>query len=79
VSLDFIEMRKKIQEALGAGRFFITISYVEEVTREGLSEDEIQHYYLTHNFPRDDLMQSLEHLSKQILPESLEVDEESNP
>lgn len=79
MSLDFIEMRKKIQEALGAGRFFITISYVEEVTREGLAEDEIQHYYLTHNFPRDDLMNSLEHLSKQILPESLEINEESGP
>lgn len=75
MSLDFIEMRKKIQEALGAGRFFITISYVEDAD-EG---ETIQHYYLTHNFPRENLMSSIEHLSKEILPESLEVDEESNP
>lgn len=75
MSLDFIEMRKKIQEALGAGRFFITISHVEDAD-EG---ETIQHYYLTHNFPREDLMSSLEHLSKEILPESLEVDEESSP
>lgn len=76
MSLDFIEMRKKIQAALGAGRFFITISYVEAPEGE---EETVEHYYLTHNFPREDLMSSLEHLSKQILPESLEVDEESSP
>lgn len=69
--LDFIEMRKKIQEALQAGKFLIQISYVGE-------EDKIQHYYLTHNFPREDLMPSMEMLAKMILPESLETDEESN-
>lgn len=69
--LDFIEMRKKIQEALAAGRFFIRISYIDE-------EETIQHYYMTHNFPREDIMNSIEHIAKEVLPESLETDEENN-
>lgn len=62
--LDFIEMRKKIQEALASNKLFIRISYIDE-------EDTIQHYYLTHNFPREDIMISIEHISKEILPETL--------
>jgi len=69
--LDFIEMRKQLQRALAAGKMFITISYMDE-------EETIQHYYLTHNFPREDIMISLEHLSKEVLPETLELDEENN-
>ena len=69
--LDFIEMRKRIQKALEAGKIFITISYQDE-------EDTIQHYYLTHNFPREDIMNSIEEISKMVLPESLETDEENN-
>lgn len=69
--LDFIEMRKQLQKALAAGKMFITISYMDE-------EETIQHYYLTHNFPREDIMISLEHLSKEVLPETLEIDEETD-
>ena len=65
--LDFIEMRKQLQKALAAGKVFITISYQDE-------EETIQHYYLTHNFPREDIMISLEHLSKEVLLESLDED-----
>lgn len=69
--LDFIEMRKRIQKALETGKLFITISYMDE-------EEQIQHYYLTHNFPREDIMNSIEHISKMVLPETLETDEESD-
>lgn len=71
--LDFIEMRKKIQEALASDKLFIRISYIDE-------EETIQHYYLTHNFPREDIMLSIEHISKEILPETLPetLDEESD-
>ena len=71
--LDFIEMRKQIQKALAADKLFIRISYINE-------EETIQHYYLTHNFPREDIMLSIEHISKEILPETLPetLDEESD-
>lgn len=69
--LDFIEMRKRIQKALEIGRLFITISYLDD-------DEQVQHYYLTHNFPREDIMRSIEEISKLVLPESLETDEESN-
>lgn len=71
--LDFIEMRKRLQEALASGKVFIRFSWVDDG-----KEGEIQHYYLTHNFPREDIMISIEHIAKQILPETLEEDEESN-
>lgn len=66
--LDFIEMRKQIQKALASGKMFIRISYLDE-------EETIQHYYLTHNFPREDIMISIEHIAKEILPESLETEQ----
>ena len=69
--LDFIEMRKQLQKALASGKLFIRFSWMDE-------EDTIQHYYLTHNFPREDIMISIEHISKEILPETLEQNEENN-
>lgn len=73
--LDFIEMRKQIQKALAAGKMFIRISYIDDTKPE---DEQIQHYYLTHNFPKEDIMNSIEHIAKQVLPESLETDEENN-
>jgi hypothetical protein len=71
--LDFIEMRKQLQKALASDKLFVRISYLDE-------GETIQHYYLTHNFPREDIMLSIEHIAKEILPESLETepDEEDN-
>ncbi len=66
--LDFIEMRKQIQKALASGKMFIRISYKDE-------DEKILHYYLTHNFPREDIMISIEHIAKEILPESLEIEQ----
>ncbi len=77
--LDFIEMRKKIQEALQSGKMFIRISFIDDTKPE---DEQIQHYYLTHNFPREEIIGSIEHIAKQILPESLpetlEENEEDN-
>jgi hypothetical protein len=71
--LDFIEMRKQLQKALASSKLFVRISWMDE-------EETIQHYYLTHNFPREDIMISIEHIAKEILPETLETeqDEEDN-
>jgi hypothetical protein len=71
--LDFIQMRKQLQTALASGKLFIRFSWVDDE-----KEGEIQHYYLTHNFPREDIMLSIEHISKEVLPESLEQDAEDN-
>jgi len=71
MALDFLELRRKIQEAMQAGKFFITISYIDE-------KETIQHFYQTRDFPRDDMLPSLDHLAKEIMPETLEVDEEGN-
>lgn len=71
MALDFLELRRKIQEAMQAGRFFITIAYIDK-------EEQIQHFYQTRDFPRDDMMPALDHLAKEIMPETLEVDEEGN-
>lgn len=66
-------MRKQLQKALASGKLFIRFSWVEDE-----KEGEIQHYYLTHNFPREDIMISIEHISKEVLPETLENDEETD-
>jgi acyl-CoA thioesterase len=71
MALDFLELRRKIQESMESGRFFITISYIDK-------EEMVQHYWQTRDFPRDDMMPSLEHIAKKIMPETLEGDEESN-
>lgn len=71
--LDFIEMRKQLQKALASGKLFIRFSWVDDE-----KEEEIQHYYLTHNFPREDIMISIEHISKEVLPETLEQNEETD-
>jgi hypothetical protein len=73
-ALDFIEMRKKIQEALVSGRFFIRISYVDG----GSKDQQLQHYYMTQDFPREDIMPSIEHIAKQIMGETLEQNEEGD-
>jgi len=70
--LDFIEMRKQLQKALASSKLFVRISYLDE-------DETIQHYYLTHNFPREDIMLSIEHIAKEILPESLETETETEP
>lgn len=72
MALDFLDLRRKIQEAMQAGRFFITISYIDD-------KDQIQHFYQTRDFPRDDMMPALDHMAKEIMPETLETDEEGNP
>jgi hypothetical protein len=75
VALDFIEMRKKIQEALQCGKFFIRLTYVDEKLPEN---QQLQHYYMTRDFPREDIMTSIEHVAKQVMGETLETDEEGD-
>lgn len=75
MALDFIEMRKKLQEALASGKFFIRITYMDESLPEN---EQMQHYYMTRDFPREDIMNSIEHIAKEVMGETLPTDEESD-
>lgn len=53
------ELRKKIQMALKSGRYFITVTHVDE-------ESKLQHYYICNEFPQEDLVGSLSHVANEI-------------
>ena len=57
-SISQFEMRKKMQEALQSGRYFITITYLDDKV--------LKHYYSWENFPVDDVMPSLSHIAGKI-------------
>ncbi len=59
-SIEEFELRKKLQEAFRIGRYFITITVVEEEKKK------LDHFYSYQNFPVDDLIPTLAHLAKQI-------------
>jgi hypothetical protein len=58
-SIQEFEMRKKVQAALRSGRYFITVTYVDDA---GV----LQHYYICNEFPQKDLVGSLSHVANEI-------------
>jgi hypothetical protein len=58
-SVQEFEMRKKVQAALRSGRYFITVTYVDE-------QEMLQHYYICNEFPQADLVGSLSHVANEI-------------
>jgi len=61
------ELRKKLQEAVASGRFFITITKVVEEKDSRM----LDHYTITNQFPTDDIVPSLEHFAKKFIGEDL--------
>lgn len=59
-SIQEFEMRKRLQEALRSGRYFITITRFEEDTGE------LKHYHIWNEFPTDDIIPSLSHIATEI-------------
>lgn len=58
-SVQEFELRKKLQAALKAGRYFITVTYVDE-------KEQLQHYYICNEFPQADLIGTLGHVANEI-------------
>jgi len=54
------ELRKKIQEALKSGRYFITVTTLDEETSK------LQHYIIYNDFPDADLIPSLSYIATDI-------------
>ena len=61
------ELRKKLQEAVASGRFFITITKVIEDKEKRL----LDHYTITNQFPTEDIVPTLEHFAKKFIGEDL--------
>ena len=55
-----VEVRNKIIEAFEKGSYLITVSVYNEKTNE------LTHYYSWKDFPRKDLLPSLDHVKAQI-------------
>ena len=54
------ELRKKLQEALQNGRYFITVTVLEN------DKKTLKHYYTWENFPADDVIPTLGHIATEI-------------
>lgn len=54
------ELRKRLQEALASGSYFITVTRVVE------EQGRLEHYYLTRDFPTQDIVPTLEHFAVQV-------------
>ena len=54
------ELRKKLQEALQSGKYFITVTYLNE------DKKNLSHYFSWENFPVDDVIPSLSHIAMEI-------------
>lgn len=54
------ETREKIGNAMRKGRYFVTVTTYDEETGK------LEHWYGYKNFPREDIMPTLEHLAKVI-------------
>jgi hypothetical protein len=69
VSLDIDNsMAQALASAMGSGRWFITVSWLDEHR-----QDTLLHHYQTRDFPRSELVPTLEHLKcdvteKEITP-----------
>lgn len=59
-SINQFEVRKKLQEAFGKGRYFITVTTLDPETKQ------LNHYYAWESFPTDDVIPSLGHIAQQI-------------
>lgn len=53
------EIDHKIDEAKKSGRYYITISYLTK-------ENDTQYYWVTQNYPKDDILPTLDHLRADI-------------
>lgn len=58
------ELRKKMQEALLSGEYFITITTIDKANKK------LNHYYNWQHFPIDDIVPSLSHMAMRIEAES---------
>ncbi len=62
------ELRKKIQEAMLSGEYFITITTIDKKKKK------LSHYYNWQNFPKDDVIPSLSHIVMQIDSENQDAE-----
>jgi len=55
------EFEAKLKEAIESGSFFITISYADPSGNK-----QLHHYYIRNEFPSNDILPSLKHLTNEI-------------
>ena len=55
------ELKEKVIEAIKAGKYFITIS-----CKIGDPPNDLKHFWVTHDYPKDDLINSLNHLKDDV-------------
>lgn len=60
-SVQQLELRKRLQQAIEGGRYFITIT-----TPNGDSP-RLNHYWAWDNFPAIDVVPTLEHIAKEVV------------
>jgi len=67
-------IRKKLDQALKSGKYFITISYKKN---QETRQDDLQHFWVTKDYPKDSLIPSLDHIRNEIVKtEGLETKHE---
>lgn len=64
-SVSSFELHKKFTEAVKSGRYMITISTCDKKGKK------IDHFMSTKDFPRDDMMPSVEKLAELALSEAI--------
>jgi len=69
--LDF-DVRKKVLEALAAGKYIVTVSTVNEKTGK------LDHYAVFKEFPTDDIFPALEECVKLVANQLGKIDEEGH-
>ena len=62
-------LKEKIDEALKAGKYLITISYKTNATK-----NDLQHFWITNNYPKEDLTKSLDHIKNDIIQKEILTD-----
>ena len=71
ISMNDFLTRQKIGEAMRSGRYFITVTTYDETTGQ------LNHWYGYKNFPKDDVLPTLEHFANSM-QEEIVGNEENN-
>jgi len=61
---------KEVKKALDSGKYLITVSYKEVSS----SKNDLHHYWVSQNYPKNDLMKTLDHIKNDIYERELKID-----
>lgn len=60
-------LQDELEKAIKTGKYLITISYKDVSS----SKDDLRHYWITENYPQNDLMKSIDHIKNEIYEKEL--------